>query len=62
MIEMEQIEKKVGPLEGIPEFKQNELAEPYFRLLMANTPQLSLEVTSKTGKKIVDRNINVEIG
>ena len=62
MIEMLQVEKKVKLLENIPEFKQNEIAEPYFRLLMANTPRCSIEVISKTGKKIVDRIINVEIG
>lgn len=62
MIEMQQIDKKNVLLEGIPEFSQNELIGQYFKLLMSNVPRLSLEVSTKTGKKIVDRILHVEIG
>jgi hypothetical protein len=60
MIEMQQIDKKHMLLENIPEFNLN--VEPYFKLLMSNSPRFSLEVTDKTGKKIVKSILNVEIG
>ncbi len=62
MIEMQQIDKKIVLLENIPEFNLNEPVDPYFKLLMSNSPRLSIEVIDKTGKKIVDRILNVEIG
>ncbi len=62
MIEMQQLDKKIVVLESIPEFSQNKQIGSYFKLLMSNSPRLSLEVTDKTGKRIVDRILNVEIG
>ncbi len=62
MFEMQQIDKKIVVLESIPEFSQNKQIVSYFKLIMSNSPLLSLEVTDKTGKRIVDRILNVEIG